>query len=93
MRTIVVLLLALLLVACAGNPTPTPITNTGCPDGCLAWTAECLIKGNINMEGEKIYHVPGAEYYEETSINTDFGERWFCTEEEARSNGWRKSKK
>lgn len=54
--------------------------------------AACNIKGNISFDtGAKIYHMPGQEYYEATTINTSYGERWFCTEEEARAAGWRKS--
>lgn len=53
---------------------------------------ECVIKGNINKDGEKIYHVPGQRYYSVTQINTDMGERWFCSESEAKDSGWRKSK-
>ena len=52
----------------------------------------CVIKGNINAQGEKIYHVPGQKYYDVTVIDTSKGERWFCTENEAVANGWRKSK-
>jgi micrococcal nuclease len=52
----------------------------------------CLIKGNISIAGEKIYHLPGQEYYDETFIDTTIGEKWFCTETEAQSAGWRKSK-
>lgn len=55
---------------------------------------ECLIKGNISLRsGERIYHVPGQEYYEETIIREEYGERWFCSEEEAQAAGWRKSKR
>lgn len=50
-----------------------------------------LVKGNISSGGEKIYHVPGGRYYEQTVINTSSGERWFCTENEAIRAGWRKS--
>jgi micrococcal nuclease len=45
------------------------------------------IKGNINSKGEKIYHVPGGKYYEQT-----VPEQWFDTEEEAKAAGFRKSK-
>ncbi len=51
----------------------------------------CSVKGNINAEGEKIYHIAGCEYYNQTVINESAGERWFCTEEEALSAGWRKA--
>lgn len=47
------------------------------------------IKGNINSKGERIYHVPGSRYYDSTRIDESTGERWFCTEDEARSSGWR----
>jgi len=33
--------------------------------------------------------VPGSDAYERTGISTSRGERWFCTEEEARKAGWR----
>ena len=60
-------------------------STTAVPDG------ECLIKGNINRDGERIYHVHGGMYYEQTRINTSKGERWFCSEEEAIAAGWRRS--
>ncbi len=50
--------------------------------------AACLIKGNINRRGERIYHVPGSKWYARTKINKP-GERWFCSEEEAIAAGWR----
>ncbi|MEP7172521.1 MAG: hypothetical protein ABI705_03435 [Aestuariivirga sp.] len=52
----------------------------------------CNIKGNISMSGEHIYHMPSQEYYDKTRIDFSNGERWFCSESEARSAGWRKSK-
>jgi hypothetical protein len=59
---------------------------------CAASVPTCLIKGNVNFnDGEKIYHLPGQVYYNETVIDPRYGERWFCTEDEARAAGWRKS--
>ncbi len=52
----------------------------------------CLIKGNISSNG-RIYHVPGGEYYDRTGIDEAGGERWFCSEAEARAAGWRPSRK
>ena len=50
----------------------------------------CLIKGNINRHGERIYHTPwSSPHYKKTKINTNKGERWFYTEGEARQAGWR----
>lgn len=64
----------------------------GCPYGCAIPPAGCAIKGNISVDsGAKIYHLPGQKFYASTRINTQYGERWFCTEEEAAYNGWRKS--
>lgn len=51
----------------------------------------CLIKGNINVKGEKIYHLPDCPYYDRTMISEADGEKWFCTEEEAAAAGWRKA--
>lgn len=51
----------------------------------------CLIKGNISDNGH-IYHVPGSPSYNSTKIDESKGERWFCTEEEARAAGWRAPK-
>ena len=54
---------------------------------------DCNIKGNISYKtGERIYHMPGQEHYAETRISPEYGERWFCSEEEAIVAGWRKSK-
>ena len=57
-------------------------------------TGGCQIKGNISRyNDERIYHVPGGQYYERTVIDPSNGERWFCSEAEARSAGWRRSKR
>ena len=54
----------------------------------------CDIKGNISLNtGERIYHVPGQKYYRETNIWMRHGERWFCSEQQAREAGWRKSRR
>lgn len=50
---------------------------------------DCAIKGNINRDGERIYHVPDARSYPETRIDTGAGERWFCSTAEAEAAGWR----
>jgi len=54
-------------------------------------TRECNIKGNLSANGERIYHVPGGEFYDVTHIDASNGERWFCTEAEAGAAGWRRS--
>jgi len=73
----------------AAEPEPA-----GCPRGCETPPPDCEIKGNISFRtGERIYHLPGQQYYDKTVINPEAGERWFCTQAEARANGWRKSKR
>jgi endonuclease YncB( thermonuclease family) len=54
--------------------------------------AACRIKGNVSSRGERIYHVPGQRYYDATRISPSQGERWFCSEAEARAAGWRRSR-
>ena len=49
----------------------------------------CNIKGNINSKGDRIYHAPGSSSYGSTKIDESKGERWFCSEAEARAEGWR----
>ncbi|WP_322414081.1 sunset domain-containing protein [Mesorhizobium huakuii] len=52
----------------------------------------CAIKGNISMTGERIYHMLGQRYYDETIVNPAKGERWFCSQWDAWWAGWRKAK-
>jgi micrococcal nuclease len=47
---------------------------------------KCLIKGNINREGNKIYHVPDSSSYIQTNP-----EEWFCSEKDAQDAGFRKA--
>ena len=52
---------------------------------------DCKIKGNVSYNGGKrIYHMLGQRDYSGTRINKP-GERWFCTEAEARAAGWKKA--
>lgn len=60
--------------------------GAGAPQGCA-------IKGNISSKGVRIYHVPGQEHYGATRISPGKGERWFCSEAEARAAGWRRAKR
>jgi hypothetical protein len=50
---------------------------------------DCVIKGNVSARGERIYHLPGTRAYAVTRIDEARGERWFCTEAEARAAGFR----
>ncbi len=51
------------------------------PDGCA-------IKGNITENGH-IYHMPWSPWYGRVKVDPAQGERWFCSEAEAKSAGWR----
>jgi micrococcal nuclease len=78
-----------LWTGCFG-PSPTVEGERICD---YSGTSEPVIKGNISSTtGEKIYHVPGGEFYDKTVIDEAAGERWFCTEQEAIEAGWRRSK-
>ena len=58
----------------------------------IASRGACNIKGNISRgSGRRIYHVPGDPDYAKTRISKSRGERWFCTESEARAAGWRRA--
>jgi len=77
--------------ACATPEASPPETGAECD---YSDTSEPVIKGNISLNtGEKIYHVPGGEFYDQTVISEAKGERWFCTEAGAIAAGWRKSKR
>jgi hypothetical protein len=82
------------VVSSAGVEAPREsMAGSGCPVGCGEPKPGCEIKGNISYRtGERIYHLPGQRWYGKTVINPQAGERWFCTEEEAVANGWRRSK-
>lgn len=56
-------------------------------------SGSCDIKGNVSNKGERIYHVPGQRFYDETKITPSKGERMFCSEDEARAAGWRRAKR
>lgn len=62
--------------ALAPAPSPTPAPG------------QCLVKGNINAQGQKLYHAPGSRSYNATVIDVSKGERWFCSEAEAEAAGW-----
>ncbi|MCG6568612.1 nuclease [Tessaracoccus sp. ZS01] len=72
-------------------PVDTPVAPGQPPVGVSS--QDCLIKGNINREGEHIYHQPGQQHYDETKIDESYGERWFCTPEDAEAAGWRAAKR
>lgn len=73
--------------------TPAARTTTPSPSFTFVGSPSCNIKGNISAKGERVYHVPGQKFYSQTKISESKGERWFCSEGEAREAGWRKAKR
>lgn len=71
-------------------PTDTPSPTTEALTTTVEATPECLIKGNINSNGERIYYTKDSINYTNTKITLP-GERYFCTEAEAEAAGWRKA--
>ena len=69
----------------------SPMPSVASPAAASVQSGACNIKGNISRKGVRIYHVPGQKYYVQTRISAGKGERWFCTEQEARAAGWRRS--
>lgn len=75
-----------------GDVCTTPAPSLAAGECQYSGTSEPVIKGNISQRtGERIYHVPGGEFYDATVIDEAAGERWFCTESDALDAGWRKS--
>lgn len=65
----------------------TPMTPPA-PKKTVSAPCDKVIKGNVSSSGDKIYHVPGGDFYDKT-----VAEEAFCTPAEARAAGYRKSKK
>jgi len=81
-----------LWTACVStNATVAPTTAISPAAQSSASNPSCTIKGNISASGEKIYHPQGCGSYSKTTIDEKRGERWFCTEAEAQSSGWRRA--
>jgi endonuclease YncB( thermonuclease family) len=75
-------------IAALGKRATAGATSPAAPMSDESPWDDCDIKGNIGDAG-KIYHLPGTSSYQRTKIDESKGERWFCTEEEAKSFGWR----
>ena len=63
--------------------------------GIKIWTVgrdvelPCDIKGDVDNDGDKIYHIIGQQMYDATVVNPKQGETWFCSYEEAEAAGWK----
>lgn len=70
------------------RPDAARSARAGTGGGSQPPSLDCVIKGNISSNG-RIYHLPGQQFYDRVVVRTDLGQRWFCSEEEARKAGWR----
>ena len=52
---------------------------------------ECTIKGNVNRNGERVYHMQDQKFYARIRMDMGGGKRWFCNPEEAEAAGWRRA--
>ena len=68
--------------------TAVSIVANQCTGGCTIPPAGCLIKGIVSASGERAFIVPGQQNYEQLVIHPDRGDRWFCSDQEARDAGW-----
>ena len=75
----------------ASVPVNAQTILLGAVSASEAPSPECVIKGNVNRRGERIYHLPGQLNYAQINMAKGLGERWFCTEVEAEAAGWRKA--
>lgn len=57
------------------------VAKRSAPDGCP-------IKGQVSGRG-RIYVLPWSPEYDSVKVHTAKGERWFCSEDEARAAGWK----
>ena len=76
---------------CNGNTTTAATVTVPETAPAAGATGSCTIKGNISSTKEKIYHMLGCGSYTKTVIDESMGEKWFCSEQEAISAGWRKA--
>ena len=75
----------------ARTPPPPPVAGS-CIGGCDVPPQGCLIKGTLPRPDYKVFLLPGQPGYDAAKIDTQKGERWFCTIDEARAAGWVRSK-
>lgn len=59
--------------------------------GLWSQCGPCLVKGNLDRNDRRYYHLPGSRYYEKTVVNLEHGDRWFCSPLEATRNGFKKA--
>jgi endonuclease YncB( thermonuclease family) len=78
----------------ATTPALTPSTANGggfsCPNGCVQQPSPtCIIKGEVTSTGERIYYTFASPEYNFIVVQPENGDRYFCSEDEARAAGFR----
>lgn len=61
---------------------------------CIEWINQnkCNIKWNISFNSKtKVYYLPYCLRYNDVEINTNYWEKWFCSEQEAINYWWIKA--
>jgi len=53
--------------------------------------SRCVIKANVTTNNVPTYHLPGCNSYKTVDVQLHHGDRWFCTEKEAKKAGFRKA--
>ena len=79
-----VALLALLFSSCVARDGSSGVALEPVNLGSAA-------QASTSTAHHRVHHVPGQENYADTQISPQYGERWFCSEAEAREAGWRKA--
>jgi len=75
----------------AGGTLPLP-PGAGGGSCDFTGTKEPIIKGNVDSAtGKRTYIMPGSIFYSTTVVNSDEGEEWLCTEDDAIAAGWIKA--
>lgn len=75
----------------AGGTLPLPPGSGG--GSCdFTGTKEPVIKGNVDSAtGKRTYIMPGSIFYSKTVVESDEGDEWLCTEDDAIAAGWIKA--
>lgn len=88
MARLAILALTTVAAGLAGQRIWSEDTGDAGHSAIAATVMGCDIKSNISMNtGERIYHLPGQKFYSQMIIAAGKGERWFCSEDEARAAG------
>lgn len=68
----------------------TGVYSSTCTQSVNPKNSKCNIKGNVSDAG-KHYSFPGCASYGQNLVQLHMDDRWFCTEKEAKSEGFIKS--